>query len=141
MIEIDVAIDPATLAINRRRWKRGRLGGYVPRETRESQDAIKTATLQALRKQADRLDGDCGSRADRYAVVVAYGFRGHAADADGPVKATLDALESGFLAAGWTFNDRQIYDLHVRKSVVGRRGTPGVRISVVRLPTEGVTCP
>ena len=59
-----------------------------------------------------------------YRVHYEFGFSNRQADLDNPVKQTQDCL-----AKKYGFNDKEIYEAHIRKAIV-RKGCEYVRVKV-----------
>ncbi len=62
-----------------------------------------------------------------YAITLTFYVSNSASDVDNPVKPCLDILQKKY-----AFNDKDVFELHVRKSIV-KRGREAIEIGITSL--------
>jgi hypothetical protein len=120
ILELELAVDPRELQVNRRY----RDNHALTPEVRAAMQTIQGQVFDAVHEQPDfRLAGT-------YELALRFSFLTMASDIDGPVKRTIDAIALGINMAltyrGRVFNDNEICVLHVSKSL----GKPGMSLTL-----------
>lgn len=87
---------------------------------------FKTVAYSRYEKQIMALLPDCDVT-NVHTLHIEFGFSNKASDLDNPVKPIIDILQKKY-----GFNDRDIYELHIKKTIV-TKGNEYIQINFVSL--------
>ncbi len=113
-IYVESKVDPRDLRANIRH----RGSQALPKKVRDAMTNLQDDVYEAAIRQSGYVP------APKNILAVDIYFPDMRCDLDGPIKHMVDAIQHGLRKAGHAFNDRSIWEIHIRRNV----GTPGIVI-------------